>query len=50
MARHGKLSEDRKNEILDAALEVFGEAGLQEASIDDVVERSGLSKGTLYLE
>ena len=42
------LSEERKNEILDAALEVFGELGLQEASVDDVVERSGLSKGTLY--
>ncbi len=48
MARRAELSEDRKNEILDAALEVFGELGLQEASVDDVVERSGLSKGTLY--
>jgi AcrR family transcriptional regulator len=48
MVRHTELSEDRKNEILDAALEVFGEMGLQEASVDDVVERSGLSKGTLY--
>ena len=36
------------DEILDAALEVFGELGLQEASVDDVVERAGLSKGTLY--
>ncbi len=42
------LSEDRKNEILDAALEVFGEMGLSDASVDDVVRRSGLSKGTLY--
>jgi AcrR family transcriptional regulator len=48
MARRQELSEDRKNEILDAALEVFSESGLQEASVDDVVERSGLSKGTLY--
>ena len=48
MTRHTELSEDRKNEILDAALEVFSELGLQEASVDDVVERSGLSKGTLY--
>jgi TetR/AcrR family transcriptional regulator, cholesterol catabolism regulator len=48
MPRRSELSEDRKNEILDAALEVFGELGLQEASVDDVVERSGLSKGTLY--
>jgi AcrR family transcriptional regulator len=48
MPRRADLSEDRKNEILDAALAVFGELGLQEASVDDVVERSGLSKGTLY--
>jgi AcrR family transcriptional regulator len=48
MVRHTELSEDRRNEILDAALEVFSESGLQEASVDDVVERSGLSKGTLY--
>jgi AcrR family transcriptional regulator len=48
MVRHAELSEDRRNEILDAALEVFSESGLQEASVDDVVERSGLSKGTLY--
>lgn len=48
MPSRAELSEDRRNEILDAALEVFGELGLQEASVDDVVERSGLSKGTLY--
>lgn len=47
-AKRQELSEERKNEILDAALEVFGELGLQEASVDDVVERAGLSKGTLY--
>jgi AcrR family transcriptional regulator len=47
-ARKQDLSEERKNEILDAALEVFSELGLQEASVDDVVERAGLSKGTLY--
>lgn len=41
-------SEQRKNEILDAALEVFSKEGLSEASVDDVVRRSGLSKGTLY--
>jgi AcrR family transcriptional regulator len=43
-----EASEQRKNEILDAALEVFSELGLGEASVDDVVRRSGLSKGTLY--
>lgn len=48
MAKRADLSEDRKNEILDAALEVFSEMGLGDASVDDVVKRSGLSKGTLY--
>lgn len=48
MAKRADLSEDRKNEILDAALEVFSEMGLSDASVDDVVRRSGLSKGTLY--
>jgi AcrR family transcriptional regulator len=48
MARRVDLTEERRNEILDAALEVFSEMGLAEASVDDVVRRSGLSKGTLY--
>jgi AcrR family transcriptional regulator len=48
MPKRADLSEDRKNEILDAALEVFSEMGLADASVDDVVRRSGLSKGTLY--
>jgi AcrR family transcriptional regulator len=48
VAKRAELSEQRKNEILDAALEVFSEVGLGEASVDDVVKRSGLSKGTLY--
>ncbi len=48
MAKRHELSEDRQNEILDAALQVFSESGLQEASVDDVVQRAGLSKGTLY--
>jgi AcrR family transcriptional regulator len=48
MPKRTDLSEDRKSEILDAALEVFSEMGLSDASVDDVVRRSGLSKGTLY--
>jgi AcrR family transcriptional regulator len=48
MPKRADLSEERKNEILDAALEVFSEMGLGDASVDDVVRRSGLSKGTLY--
>jgi len=39
----------RRNEILDAAEEVFFEKGLKEATMDDVAERAELSKGTIYL-
>ena len=48
MAKQQDLSQGRKDEILDAAFQVFSEQGLQEASVDDVVKRAGLSKGTLY--
>lgn len=48
MTKRSDLTEERKNEILDAALEVFSEMGLADASVDDVVRRAGLSKGTLY--
>lgn len=40
--------EERRNEILSAALEVFIEKGYDKASMDDIVRASGLSKGTLY--
>lgn len=40
--------EERRNEILGAALEVFIEKGYDKASMDDIVRASGLSKGTLY--
>lgn len=39
----------RPEEILDAALTVFGEAGFARAKLDDVARAAGVSKGTLYL-
>jgi AcrR family transcriptional regulator len=39
----------RPEEILDAALEVFGEQGFARAKLEDVARRAGVSKGTLYL-
>jgi len=39
----------RPEEILDAALAVFGEAGYARAKLDDVARQAGVSKGTLYL-
>ena len=42
------VSEERKQQITDAAVRVFTRLGLHQARMDDIVEESGLSKGTLY--
>jgi TetR/AcrR family transcriptional regulator, fatty acid metabolism regulator protein len=42
------VSAERKNQILDAAMVVFARSGFHEARMDDIVQESGLSKGTLY--
>ena len=42
------VSEERKNQILDAATQVFMQKGFDKARMDDIVEETGLSKGTLY--
>lgn len=41
--------EERQEEILKAALEVFSEHGFAAARLDDVAQRAGVAKGTLYL-
>lgn len=43
------MSEERREQILEAAMQVFAERGLHEARMDDIAEQSGLSKGALYL-
>ncbi len=40
---------DRSQEILDAALAVFSKSGYHEARIEDIAERAGVGKGTVYL-
>jgi len=40
--------EARRNQILEAATHVFTRLGFNKARMDDIVEESGLSKGTLY--
>ena len=47
--RWRRLPEERPRQILDAALEVFGERGLGAARLEDIAKRAGLSKGTIYL-
>ncbi len=39
----------RPEEILEAAVEVFGERGFARTKLDDVARHAGVSKGTLYL-
>jgi AcrR family transcriptional regulator len=48
MSPRADVSEERKDQILDAATDVFAEKGLSDARMDDIVKESGLSKGTLY--
>ncbi len=41
--------EHRPQQIIDAALEVFGECGLAKSRLQDIAQRAGVSKGTIYL-
>jgi len=41
--------EDRPDEILSAALEIFTESGFAAARVEDIAKRAGLSKGAVYL-
>ncbi|HEX8727872.1 MAG TPA: TetR/AcrR family transcriptional regulator [Ktedonobacterales bacterium] len=43
------VSEERRAQILEAALEVFARQGFHDARMDDIAQASGLSKGALYL-
>jgi AcrR family transcriptional regulator len=47
--RWRRLPEERPQQILRAALEVFGEHGLAGARLEDIAKRAGVSKGTIYL-
>ena len=43
-----KSINNSKSQILDAALEVFVKKGYSETRMDDIVDKSGLSKGAIY--
>jgi AcrR family transcriptional regulator len=43
-----KEAEERRNEILDAADELFGEKGFDGTSTNDILEKVGIARGTLY--
>ena len=43
-----KAAEERKNEILDVAEQLFAEKGFDNASTNDIIKRIGIARGTLY--
>lgn len=43
-----KEAEERKNEILDVAEELFGTYGFDHTSTNDILNRVGIARGTLY--
>lgn len=47
--RFERRKDARPGEILEAALELFVERGYAATRLDDVAQRAGVSKGTLYL-
>jgi AcrR family transcriptional regulator len=48
MAPRPDVSEERKDQIIEAATRVFSRRGFSNARMDDIVVESGLSKGALY--
>jgi AcrR family transcriptional regulator len=47
--RWRRLPEERPSQILDAALSVFAEHGIDAARLEEIAARAGVSKGTIYL-
>lgn len=47
--RWRRLPEERPQQILDAALSVFAEHGIDAAKLEQIAARAGVSKGTIYL-
>lgn len=47
--RFSRRPEARPEELLEAAVAVFGERGYRATTLDDVARRAGVSKGTVYL-
>ena len=41
-------SDATRKRLFDAAMDLIGEHGFSEASVDDIVERAGVAKGTVY--
>ena len=48
LPRFHKLDLDKRELLLDAAMEEFAEHGFEQASINRIIERAGTSKGSMY--
>ena len=48
-ARSDQAKDERRMAFLNAAMDEFFERGFAAARVDDIAQRAGLSKGTLYL-
>lgn len=44
-----RRAEDRPDELLDAAIDLFGERGFAATRIEDIARRAHVAKGTVYL-
>lgn len=44
-----KSGEERRRDILDAALGLFAEHGYRDTTVDQIAARAGVAKGTVYL-
>ncbi len=47
--RRERRKDDRPAEIIDAAIELFGESGFGATRLEDVARRAGVSKGTVFV-
>ena len=48
IVRQERLDDAKRARLIDAAIEEFAERGFDAASYNKIIERSGLSKGTVY--
>ena len=48
IVRQERLDDSKKNKLIEAAIHEFTERGIERASYNKIIERSGLSKGTVY--
>ncbi|UCC59871.1 MAG: helix-turn-helix transcriptional regulator [Dehalococcoidia bacterium] len=48
LERKERITEQRKQQILDAALTIFSRKGFGEATVPDIAHEAGIAVGTIY--